>query len=377
LHSSTFIYLTSVFFISYSIMQVPGGIFLDKYGIRKILPIFIGLTSIGVMLFWYSSNSYMILASRFIAGIGCSIGYIASIYVAAKFFSPRRLPMLIGIIEAASEIGTLSAANPLTYLIERFGWSLVGVFISAFCVLLCILAVICMKQLANYPQEVAPKTTFMEYIKNIPIMLKNKTLLALFVYSFSTWLVIMSFAGFWLNSYLQTMHHYSAITSLHCIQIYWISFIISSIMIGFFIKSGKFAKMALIFLALLGFSAYSYMFIPILFDYSNILLVIISGGISAAGVTIAFSLIPHFVKPEQCGSAIALNNTFIVLGGYTGQVLFATLLQKFDVNDYIHIVGDSHINHHYYSALIIYVFFTLVGLIAALTITFSKEPIVN
>src|SRR6185437_9192489 len=124
LHSSTFIYLTSVFFISYSIMQVPGGIFLDKYGIRKILPIFIGLTSIGVMLFWYSSNSYMILASRFIAGIGCSIGYIASIYVAAKFFSPRRLPMLIGIIEAASEIGTLSAANPLTYLIERFGWSL-------------------------------------------------------------------------------------------------------------------------------------------------------------------------------------------------------------------------------------------------------------
>lgn len=374
---SRFVYLTSIFFISYSILQLPGGIFLDRYGIKIILPIFIGLTTIGMVLYWFSSSTYMLFLSRLICGVGCSIGYIASIYIAAKFFSPHRLPILLGILEAAAQFGTLGAANPLIYLLDIYGWFAVGAFISLFSVLLFILSLIVIKKLSNYTQEIIIRVSFAETSQNIFLMFKNKTLLYIFLYSFSTWLVIMSFAGFWLSDYLQKMHNYSEDMSLHFVQIYWISFIVSSIAIGFFINNSKSGKIAILYLALLGFLAYIYMFIPILFNYLNVLIVIITGGISAAGVIIAFSLIPYFVKPEQCGCAIAINNTFVVFGGYVGQMLFAYIVKKFDINAYMNIVHDPRINHHYYSGLVIYVLFTLIGLISASMIAFSKDPVTS
>ena len=39
--------LTSLYFITYAIMQVPGGILLDKFGLKYVLPFAIFITTIG------------------------------------------------------------------------------------------------------------------------------------------------------------------------------------------------------------------------------------------------------------------------------------------------------------------------------------------
>ena len=71
----------------------------------------------------------MILISRLIAGLGCSIAYISAIYVAARFFPPQRLSILIGLIEASSTLGTLVATRPLKYIISLYGWHVAGIII--------------------------------------------------------------------------------------------------------------------------------------------------------------------------------------------------------------------------------------------------------
>jgi MFS family permease len=51
LSHSKFVYLTSLFFIPYSIMQLPGGILFDKYGLKYILPSAIFITTL-IRLAW-------------------------------------------------------------------------------------------------------------------------------------------------------------------------------------------------------------------------------------------------------------------------------------------------------------------------------------
>ncbi len=364
--SCDFIYLSSLFFVSYSIMQLPGGLLLDKYGIKYILPISITITLISILMYWSSTSEWMLGISRIIAGIGCSVAYISGIYVAANFFPASRLPLLIGLIEASSTIGSLVAANPLKYALNKFGWHVTGMIIIAFTLIVCISSFYFVKKIKCETRK--HHVSFVSSVKQSFLLFKNKTFLYVVGYSFCTWLVIMSFAGYWLKDYMIVMHKYTEETSLHLIEMYWGSFLTASLGISYFIKTDRLAVINLLWLAIIGFVTYFVMSIPVLFSYSQIMLVVVLGGISATGVILSFSLIPRLVDVGSCGTAVAINNTFVVLGGYVGQVLFGITLKYINVNTYMNIITDPSINQYHYSALLIYLLFTLLGLFFAILI---------
>ncbi|MEG1609827.1 MAG: MFS transporter, partial [Bilophila sp.] len=43
--------LSSVFFFTYGLMQLPAGLHADSLGARRILPLFLGITALGSLLF--------------------------------------------------------------------------------------------------------------------------------------------------------------------------------------------------------------------------------------------------------------------------------------------------------------------------------------
>ena len=121
--STSLIYLTSAFFITYSIMQIPGGLVLDTIGSRVVLPTGILISLIGFVMFWFAKSPTFIVAGRLISGFGCSIAYICGIFVATRFFAHKNLALLIGVLEAVSTLGSILAASPLLHAIEKMGWT--------------------------------------------------------------------------------------------------------------------------------------------------------------------------------------------------------------------------------------------------------------
>lgn len=370
--STNFVFLGSLFFITYSLLQVPAGVLFDRFGIKYVLPSAIMVTTLGIAIFWHASNPTMIAIGRLITGTGCSVAYISGIFAAAKFFPPQRLAILIGILEATSTSGSIAATTPLVALLDHLGWAKSGVVIISFGFILGLLAITTVRGLDEKNNHTS-SMSMRELLQSIIQLFKNKKLMLVCFYSFCTWLTLMSFAGYWLKNYLIIVHEYTEKSSLNLIDIYWLSFIVSSLTIGSFVRDDKLAKTSMCILALLGFITYAFMATPVVFPYSYVLVVVIGGGISASGVIIAFSLIPKYVDANQCGTAVALNNTFVVLGGYVGQVLFATLVKHGNVDKYLHIIHDEQLEPHYYTALLIYVFFTLMGLVFALLLI-KKDP---
>ena len=80
------------------------------------------------------------------------------------------------------------------------------------------------------------ETTIVEAFKSAFKLFKKKRLICVFIYSFTTWLVIMSFAGYWLKNYLIHVHEYSEVQALNLIQVYWASFMIASLLVSIMIK---------------------------------------------------------------------------------------------------------------------------------------------
>ena len=124
------------------------------------------------------------------------------------------------------------------------------------------------------------------------------------------------------------------------------------------------AKFVIFAMSILGFATYMLMAIPLVFNMALIIMVVLFAGLSAVGVIIAFSLIPGLVAKEQCGSAIAINNTFVVFGGYCGQVAFGWIVKNINISNYIHSIDPVYLEPHYYSALLMYPLVTGIALIA-------------
>ena len=348
--------IVSLYLVAYALMQVPIGALFDRVGVRYVLPAGLFLTTLGSYLFMLGSSLYIIAIGRILCGVGCSCSYIAGVYIASRYFRPGNLTLLIAAIEASSIYGAILSAKPFSRALTYLGWQNTHLCIVGICLILFILSIIAFK---NIPVEAEVCVQKLSLITKLRILFKNKVLTTILVYSFCTWMIMMSFAGYWLKEYMENVHHYTELRSLGIDEIYWTSFIVASICLGLLLHSFKSYRIAAIGLALLNTVTFIILIIPVVFSLGGIIVFVIFAGISAAGIVVAFSMIPHLINKKMTGTAIALNNTFVVLGAFTGQYCFGFLLKS--ANIYL---IDPHISWaHYYTALCLYPVVSLVGLI--------------
>ncbi|MGQ4006071.1 MFS transporter [Francisellaceae bacterium CB300] len=357
--------LTTLYFLSYAILQVPNGYILDTKGIEKVFPISIFIVFIGSVLYWLSSNSLLIGFSRLIIGAGCSTAYIISLFIATKYFNKAIIPLLISFAEIAGGLGDYLAGNSYLYILNNFGWDIANFIIIFVLFVLLIYSLIVLKvaNLERSKQDSVKVKSFAEMMLSMRNIFKSSTNIAVFAYSFFTWGIIMAFAGYWAKNYYITMHNYSKEFALSLPEIYWLSFLISALVIGSLVKSITQTKKYIISLSILGVIAYLTMITPMLFSYSLLVFITILSGISASGVILAFFIIQHLVSDEEKGLAISINNLFIVLGGMLGQLSFSKAI-SFNFNN-LFMLNDS-VNSFFYSGIVMLTIWAVLALTAIL-----------
>jgi MFS family permease len=365
LNSTEVIKLTSVFFIFYALLQIPGGIIFDRFGIRIILPVALILTTIGSTLYMLSVNPYMLVISRILTGIGTSTAYITGIFLAVKEFPQSKSTLFISLVEAASTTGPIIAANFFNNMLMHYGWYAANSGIIIFSLILFIISVIFLR---NYHTETINKKNLGQVFSNFIQIFKNKAAVLIFIHTFFVWSIMMSFAGFWLKNYMIHMHHYTAERSLDLMVVYWASFSISGIIIGFLIKDMRQCKTYIVLLSLIGFLNFATLSIPAIFNYPSLILIAGLGGIYTATVMVNFTIISQIVNHKQVGTSIAINNTFLVLGGMCGQLLFGQIVAH-TKHSFINV--SSTIEFHYYNALLMYPVLSLITLLLSIMILVS------
>jgi MFS family permease len=104
---------STAFLMIYGIMQIPVGIVVDNYGLKKSLLFACILCSLSSMTLSYShSFSYAIL-SRIIMAIGAAFGLICLLIAVNDWLPSKYRGIFIGLSQFVGTLGPMFAAGPL------------------------------------------------------------------------------------------------------------------------------------------------------------------------------------------------------------------------------------------------------------------------
>jgi MFS family permease len=121
--------LTSVYFLTFAVAQIPIGILLDRYGPRRIQSALLFVAAVGSALFAASDNFLMLLIGRALIGLGVAAALTAGLKALVLWFPGDRVPLLNGSMVMLGALGAVTATLPADLLLLWIGWrELFGLF---------------------------------------------------------------------------------------------------------------------------------------------------------------------------------------------------------------------------------------------------------
>lgn len=120
--------LTSIYFFSFAVCQIPLGMLLDRFGPVRVETTLMCFAGCGALLFAMGTNTLTLLAGRALIGLGVSGCLMAAFQAFVLWFPRSRLPFLNGCMMACGGLGALFATAPVEALLQVTGWR--GLFIG-------------------------------------------------------------------------------------------------------------------------------------------------------------------------------------------------------------------------------------------------------
>jgi len=230
--------LSSAYFYSYSLMQVPVGILSDRWGSRKTATLFGLVGASGVILLALSANINSAVFSRVLIGLGVSAIFVPAMKVFGLWFKTHEYAQVSGLFMAIGTIGWFLGTAPLATLSEIFNWR--GLFISLglITVLLTAFTWIIVR---DRPESLiyTPETTLKKPTQGgkenpgIKQVLAEKHFWPLAVWFFLRVGILFGFFGLWAGPYLMDVYGLKKVDAGNILSIVPLAIIVGTPVFGY------------------------------------------------------------------------------------------------------------------------------------------------
>ncbi len=124
--------LSALYFYPYVLLQIPLGALLETVGARILLTLALCTAGAGSLLFGFADSLYMAYFGRILIGIGCGVGFLGSLALAARWFPPSRFGFLAGLTMFIGMGSGILAQGPLALFVGNYGWRTSLLMLGAF-----------------------------------------------------------------------------------------------------------------------------------------------------------------------------------------------------------------------------------------------------
>lgn len=214
LNAETIGFLGGAFFYSFSLLQIPMGVLLDRIGPKIIMPSFALIGALGSFLFASSNSFYGALVGRVFIGIGMAAMLMGSLKVLTLRFVPERFATLAGLMITAGAIGNLLSASPLAYFSSLLGWRTTFIITGVITVFLGMVLFFLLGDKGNGVEGSGQRTIDNEQPKTkdyIKVILTNHSFWQICTMAFFRYGTFISLQGLWLGVYLMTTQGYTSL----------------------------------------------------------------------------------------------------------------------------------------------------------------------
>ena len=112
---------SGIYYIGYSAMHLPLGILLDRFGPKRVMPICILLTVLGLLPAIFTDNWTYPILGRFIMGMGSSAAILGAFKIIRITFSKAHFTRMLSLCVTVGLIGAIYGGAPVNYMLSTMG----------------------------------------------------------------------------------------------------------------------------------------------------------------------------------------------------------------------------------------------------------------
>lgn len=114
--------LSAFYFYGYVGMQIPTGLFADRFGPRRVLAAGALLTAAGTLVFALAPTVAWANVGRLFIGGAAGVAFVCMLKLATHWMPFRRFAFASGVALSVGVTGATLAGAPLRALVDAFGW---------------------------------------------------------------------------------------------------------------------------------------------------------------------------------------------------------------------------------------------------------------
>ena len=324
--------LTSVYFFSFAVFQLPLGILLDRYGPRRTEAALLLFASLGAWIFSNAETSTGLVLGRLLIGLGVSSCLMAAFKAFVIWFQSERLPMINGLQMVAGGLGALGATTPLQNVLYIMGWrdvfsvlSIITVFAS-----LCLWFVL-PENHSSTERKPDFKTQLQEMVKvfRSPVFWSIAPLTALSSGAF------LAIHGLWIKPWLRDVADLGEQESSQLLFSMTLSVIMGYFLLGIFTERlSRFFNMRPISVGVFGMILFSISQFSLAFGWvsSPMLLVLLLGFLGSSNILIYAGLFQIFPK-SYSGRVSTILNVQVFMGAFLIQWGIGEIIELWSVSE--------------------------------------------
>ncbi len=116
---------SGVYYLGYSLLHLPVGIMLDRFGPKKVMSACILLTVIGLAPLLYAEHWVYPIVGRFLIGVGSSAAILGIFKIIRMAFSEKQFPRMLSFSVMIGLMGAIYGGVPVSAMRETLGYETV------------------------------------------------------------------------------------------------------------------------------------------------------------------------------------------------------------------------------------------------------------
>ncbi|MGE0023875.1 MAG: MFS transporter [Hyphomicrobium sp.] len=162
--------MSSAWFMTFAVMQLPIGLAFDRLGPRRCVSALMLVGALGAAVFASAQSGRDLIAAMALIGIGCSPIYVGALFMFGRVYPAQNFALLSSWMIGIGSAGNLLGSTPLAVAAQAFGWRSVFLGLAAATLLVALLV-------ARYIKDPPPASSAASEAK--PWLAEMKELLAL------------------------------------------------------------------------------------------------------------------------------------------------------------------------------------------------------
>ena len=317
--------LSSTFFYTFIVLQIPAGIILDRYDIRHVTTISSAICGIGCIVFGLAPNFHIAIIGRLLMGMGGTFGFLGMTKVVRLWYKSSQFSLMVGMSELLANLAAAFGIGVTTFFIVKFGWRVNMISFGFLTLFISLMSHLYLRK----PEINRKLRTYKLTIKKQIIMVIRKPQCWLVcLYIFGTGAVMNAFCALWGLPFLSTTYGLSHEMSGIGIAIVFIGLAVGCPIIGVLVDTIGQVRRIMIISSFLTMVIMSAIIFPLgHYGQQWVYLLLFLLGLFGSCYFLAYEKMKHLVHESVQGIAIAICNMSLMMGALILQPLIGFILQ--------------------------------------------------